>query len=246
MSSATAPYPYFNGITYNPSFFSSSSSSTGLTQAQANLLYLRKTTADTATATETFSKILLTEADTPTPTVDFNLLSSETGNINLGINVPATKTIKIGPSTGTSVQCGSISFSSSSINNAVASDTGNLSIASNQTTGILNIGTSSGRTGTGTINIGNNSANAFDISIGSATTNTTLNGIYVQATTKLQTPKIDSLTADGNIEIGNNQTTGLINKYTQKLESDNIYGQINVNENYSPKIHHKINKHSQG
>ena len=40
MSSATAPYPYFNGITYNPSFFSSSSS-TGLTQAQANLLYLK-------------------------------------------------------------------------------------------------------------------------------------------------------------------------------------------------------------
>ena len=56
MSSANAPYPYFNGITYNSSFFSSSSSSsTGLTQEQANSLYLRKTTTDTATALETFS-----------------------------------------------------------------------------------------------------------------------------------------------------------------------------------------------
>jgi len=54
MSSATAPYPYFNGITYNPSFFSSSTS-TGITQTQANLLYLKKTTADIATALETFS-----------------------------------------------------------------------------------------------------------------------------------------------------------------------------------------------
>jgi hypothetical protein len=54
MSSATAPYPYFNGITYNPSFFSSSTS-TGITQTQANLLYLKKTTADMATALETFS-----------------------------------------------------------------------------------------------------------------------------------------------------------------------------------------------
>ena len=56
MSSANAPYPYFNGITYNSSFFSSSSSSSnGITQEQANSLYLRKTITDTATALETFS-----------------------------------------------------------------------------------------------------------------------------------------------------------------------------------------------
>ena len=61
MSSATAPYPYFNGIIYNPSFFSSSSS-TSLTQAQANLLYLKKTTADTATALETFSGGILSNS----------------------------------------------------------------------------------------------------------------------------------------------------------------------------------------
>ena len=53
MSSSNPPYPYYNGITYNPSFFVSTGS--GLTQAQANALYLKKTTADTATAIETFN-----------------------------------------------------------------------------------------------------------------------------------------------------------------------------------------------
>ena len=56
MSSSTPPYPYFNGITYNPSYFSSSSNSSGgLSIGVANTLYLRKKTADTATSFETFS-----------------------------------------------------------------------------------------------------------------------------------------------------------------------------------------------
>jgi len=53
MSSSNPPYPNFNGITYNSSFFPTTTS--GLTQTQANLLYLRKTVADTAIAAETFS-----------------------------------------------------------------------------------------------------------------------------------------------------------------------------------------------
>ena len=52
MSSAIPPYPWFSGITYNPSFFASSTGD--LTKAQANALYLRKTVPDTATALETF------------------------------------------------------------------------------------------------------------------------------------------------------------------------------------------------
>jgi hypothetical protein len=85
MSTATAPYPYFNGITYNPSFFSSSSN--GLTQTQANLLYLRKTTDDTATATETFSKILTTNIDTINPATSVSLFNSTTtGHIEIGAN----------------------------------------------------------------------------------------------------------------------------------------------------------------
>jgi hypothetical protein len=46
MSSYNPPYPYFNGITYNKSYFDSSG--TGLSRAQANALYLQKTTPDTA------------------------------------------------------------------------------------------------------------------------------------------------------------------------------------------------------
>ena len=41
MSSANAPYPSFSGITYNKSFFASSSG--GLTTAQGNAIYLQKT-----------------------------------------------------------------------------------------------------------------------------------------------------------------------------------------------------------
>jgi hypothetical protein len=101
MSSATAPYPYFNGITYNPSFFSSSS--TGLTQGQANLLYLKKTTADTATAIETFSGGILSNslktiaasdildiATTQTSgAINIGSLPSRTGNINIGYAISA-------------------------------------------------------------------------------------------------------------------------------------------------------------
>ena len=77
MSSQNPPYPYFSGITYNSSFFSSSSS--GLTQSQANALYLKKTVSDIATASETFSGgILASSVDTATPTVNYALLSGLT------------------------------------------------------------------------------------------------------------------------------------------------------------------------
>jgi len=44
MTSANPPSPYFNGITYNSQFFktTTSSSSGGLTQSQANALYMKK------------------------------------------------------------------------------------------------------------------------------------------------------------------------------------------------------------
>lgn len=54
MSSSNPPYPYYNGIPFNPSFFTSNTG-TGLSESTANTLYLRKTVADTASAQETFS-----------------------------------------------------------------------------------------------------------------------------------------------------------------------------------------------
>ena len=56
MSSQPTPTYNFSGIDYNSSFFNKvKTSSSGLTQTQANALYLQKTVADTATSLETFS-----------------------------------------------------------------------------------------------------------------------------------------------------------------------------------------------
>lgn len=52
MSAYNPPTYYFNGIGFNSSFYTVT---TGLTQSQANALYLKKTTPDTATAIETFN-----------------------------------------------------------------------------------------------------------------------------------------------------------------------------------------------
>jgi len=51
MTSALQPYPYFNGIGFNPSYFSSNY----ITQDQANKLYLLKAYPDKAIAKETLS-----------------------------------------------------------------------------------------------------------------------------------------------------------------------------------------------
>ena len=98
---------------------------------------------------------------------------------------------------------------SSSIDSSTPTS-GELSLAPSQTTGILNIGTGE-RTTEGAINIGTGSASANVVTIGSETSSTVLNGTSVKATTKLTTPRIDSLATDASIEIGTNQKTGLIN-----------------------------------
>ena len=54
MTTANAPFPNYNGIPYNRSFFASSST-TGITQAQSDFRYLQKNSPDTATSLETFS-----------------------------------------------------------------------------------------------------------------------------------------------------------------------------------------------
>ena len=71
MSSDNPPYPYYNGIPFNPSFFTSDTgtSSGGFTEAEANTLYLRKTTPDTATAQETFNAGIVTPSITSTGTL---------------------------------------------------------------------------------------------------------------------------------------------------------------------------------
>jgi hypothetical protein len=69
MSSAYPPYPYYDGIPYNPSFFNNedvqqTSSGGGLTEAEANALYLRKTVPDIAMVQETFNSGIVTSSIT--------------------------------------------------------------------------------------------------------------------------------------------------------------------------------------
>lgn len=211
---ASAPSPSFSGIDFNPAFFPSA--------ANDFVEY------PVAQGTVTFGQIYATDLDTPTPSVDFDLLTSETGNINIGTSVPSLKTIKIGASTGTSIHTGSIDHQGTNINNAVSATTGTISLAPAQTTGILNIGShpSTGTRTTGPINIGSNSIGVTPITIGTTGQSTiALNGTSVDVGTKLTTPKIDSLSASGNIEIGSNQTDGIINIGTPNTRTS---GAINI------------------
>ena len=81
MTQANPPFPNFNGITYNPAFFNTSSSSSGggLTAAQANKLYLQKLVPDTANVLETFTAGILTSQ------LNTNNIDSSTQGSNLFI-----------------------------------------------------------------------------------------------------------------------------------------------------------------
>ena len=94
-----------------------------------------------------------------TPTITIDTLSTANTNASPAIAIgtsSSTKTIKIGSNTN-SVHCSSIDLQGSAINNITAT-TGAISIGNNQTDGILNLGTNSGRTATGVINIGNSTS----------------------------------------------------------------------------------------
>ena len=90
MTSASPPYPWFSGITYNPSFFASSSTG-DLTKAQANALYLRKTVPDIATALETFNGGVVASSYNITSAAGAIINSyfdSQTNNTSLFLNTP--------------------------------------------------------------------------------------------------------------------------------------------------------------
>jgi len=89
MSSSQPPYPYFNGIEYNSAYFTSIDS--GLTIAQANAKYLKKTVADTATAIETFSSGILTDAINPTTTTGTIQIGQTATNSNVEIAAQASR-----------------------------------------------------------------------------------------------------------------------------------------------------------
>ena len=96
MTSATPPYPYYNGITFNPAFFVQPTSTGGLTEAQANNLYLRKTVPDSATSLETFTGGIITNSiDTTTTSSVLNIGTTSLGDLNIGTTPNRTGSINI-------------------------------------------------------------------------------------------------------------------------------------------------------
>ena len=175
----------------NSVFVPVTTGSGGLSEAQADLLYLRKTVADTATALETFaggiqssfinpltaSSSLLVSSSTNTGTIVID--TGNTGNTDaspaLSIGTSAVvKTIKIGSSAVTnSVHLASLDATAASLNN-ISGATGVVNVGSSQTSGILNIGNGSLRTAIGTINIGAGVGSLGPITIGSTSCKTTI------------------------------------------------------------------------
>lgn len=125
MSAENPPTYNFSGIDFNPSFYVDESNSSGITQEQANALYLQKTIPDTATALETFS------AGISATTV------SATGDLS-GATVTASGVI-----TGATLECTTIkcnTYQSKSINQP-------LTLGNNQTSpdARMDIGNNIGR-----------------------------------------------------------------------------------------------------
>ena len=109
MTTQPPPYPYFIGIDYNSSFFTSSS--TGLTQTQADERYLIKIQTDSASSLETFTGGIATEdIDTSLLTQDLNIGNSDdrTADIYIGAGAGSTGYINIGGATSNIVLSGSI------------------------------------------------------------------------------------------------------------------------------------------
>jgi hypothetical protein len=214
MSSSNPPYPNFNGITYNSSFFPTESG--GLTQGQANLLYLRKTVADTATSLETFNAGIATNNLNTTSTASNLVIGSNTNTGTIFINTNATNNtntdpaIAIGTNTGVrtikinngtnSVHCSSIDMAGSGINN-VSNLTGDINIGNLQTTGILNLGTLATRSGA--INLGvSGGTQPISIDTSSVLNTVSTPAISIGASTAVKFIKIGSDTTAGTVSLG--------------------------------------------
>jgi hypothetical protein len=120
MTTNTSPSPNFSGINFNAEFFSSSS--TYLTEEEANLLYLNKTVPDTANVLETFTVgISATAIGANTASIDFVTSigtnttyvrssggggalticdNTTTGNLDIGTGTTRSGTINIGNGVG--------------------------------------------------------------------------------------------------------------------------------------------------
>jgi hypothetical protein len=135
MTSALPPYPYFNGIGFNPSYFSS----TYITQDQANKLYLLKAYPDKAIAKETFSAGIVASSIT---TNNGNLIMG-TGQITCG-NITSSSggfgTGSITANGGVKTQLIDVIATGSDLTIGGNQDGGAISIGGGKTSGFITLG----------------------------------------------------------------------------------------------------------
>jgi hypothetical protein len=198
--------PVYSGIQYNSAFFPDANT-TGLSEAQANSLYLRKTFPDTATALETFNGITNIGQITIVDSLAVNTqLTLKADNSNaevvcdngfnsvfinaLGLEATSTSSLAVGTtsnvplSVGTGARTTAVVHHYSDGNNAVAGANVHLN---NGTNNLSNTAIHSGANSGGQVNIatGSGSTTATTIGGGSITINKPLTVGY--------TPPTDSL-----------------------------------------------------
>jgi hypothetical protein len=198
--------PVYSGITFNSAFFPDANT-TGLNEAEANALYLRKTFPDTATALETFNGITnigsMNIIDSPAVNTQIILTADNGGTsisldngfngvelTHLGLQATPTATLAVGTtsnvplSVGTGARTTAVVHHYSDGNNAVAGANVHLN---NGTNNLSNTGIHNGANSGGAVNIatGSGSTTATTIGGGSITINKPLTVGY--------TPPTDSL-----------------------------------------------------
>jgi len=179
MTSASPPYPWFSGITYNPSFFASSTGD--LTKAQANALYLRKTVPDIATALETFNG---------------GIQTNNIDSIGNDLYLNSSNTLNIGTLTNPLLNMVTQNSSTSIVN----IKTGTF------TTGDVNICTGNGRAGVLHLGDGNNLLAGSGTHINNGTFNASNTNIANGDNTSGSVNILSGVSSTGTINLG--QTTG--------------------------------------
>jgi hypothetical protein len=234
MSSTNPPYPYYDGITYNPSYFTTVSPP--LTQTQANALYLLKTTADTATGIETFSSGINTnKVDNLTTSGTLDIApSSLTGTLNIATNNTRVGIINIATGTASSgvINLGTqytttniygTQYAQSLLTNSIDTfsgtttigqsiGTGNLNLANQIGSGSINIGAANSlRTGIIHIGDGNNLPSGANVHINNGTNNASSVQIMNGATTSGTCNILTGNTSSGVVNIATGTGSSTVN-----------------------------------
>ena len=215
--SEAPPTYYFSGMTFNPDFYTSSSS-TYITKITGKKYFLSYPKAQ---GDETIDQIYAQNISAITPTETFNFLDTQTANIYIGENTTGTsgQIIQIGAPALTQTKIGALSIQETEINNSVDAAAGNIQIGNNQTTGTLYIGSGSGITRSGPINIGSYTNNTSTVNIGPASGSSTTNiygkGVIYGTKFDVHNNATDvtlfNTTFNGTVTIADSQFSGILN-----------------------------------